>query len=38
MQPTAPVTPGTQRELGIVILPGTPQPRPMTKLPREPRT
>jgi serine/threonine protein kinase len=38
MQPTAPVTPGTARELGVVVLPGTPQPQPMTKLPKEPRT
>ncbi len=34
MQPTAPATPGTERELGVVALPGTPQPRPLTKLPK----
>jgi serine/threonine protein kinase len=35
MQPTAPATPGTERELGVVVLPGTPQPRPLTKLPKK---
>jgi eukaryotic-like serine/threonine-protein kinase len=35
MQPTAPATPGTQREFGVVVLPGTPRPRPVTKLPRK---
>ena len=28
MQPTEPPTPGTARELGVVILPGTPLSRP----------
>ena len=33
MQPTAPHTPGTKHEPGVVILPGTPQPRPMSPPP-----
>jgi eukaryotic-like serine/threonine-protein kinase len=33
MQPTAPPTPGTEREPGAIILPGTPKPRPLTSLP-----
>jgi eukaryotic-like serine/threonine-protein kinase len=33
MQPTAPATVGTERVLGI--LPGTPEPRPLTKLPKK---
>jgi hypothetical protein len=33
MQPTAPHTPGTEHEPGVVILPGTPQPRPMSPPP-----
>lgn len=32
MQPTAPPTPGTEQELGVVVIPGTPQPRPLTAL------
>jgi len=33
MQPTAPQTPGTEREPGVVILPGTPQPKARTSAP-----
>ncbi|MBI2807241.1 MAG: serine/threonine protein kinase [Planctomycetes bacterium] len=30
MQPTSPRTPGTEHEPGVIILPGTPQPRPLS--------
>lgn len=33
MQPTGPPTPGTEREPGVVVLPGTPQPRPLSSAP-----
>jgi serine/threonine protein kinase len=33
MQPTAPVTPGTEHENGVVLIPGTPSPRPMSPPP-----
>jgi len=33
MQPTAPVTPGTDHEPGVVNLPGTPSPRPLSPPP-----
>jgi serine/threonine protein kinase len=33
MQPTGPTTPGTEREPGVVILPGTPQTRPLSPTP-----
>jgi eukaryotic-like serine/threonine-protein kinase len=33
MQPTSPRTPGTEHEPGVVIIPGTPQPRPMSPPP-----
>jgi hypothetical protein len=33
MQPTEPPTPGTEREPGVVILPGTPQLRRKTPPP-----
>lgn len=33
MQLTAPQTPGTDREPGVVLIPGTPQPRPLSRPP-----
>ncbi len=33
MHPTAPHTPGTDREPGVIIIPGTPQPRPLSAPP-----
>jgi serine/threonine protein kinase len=40
MQPTSPRTGGTEHEPGVVIIPGTPQPRPMSPVPikRQPPT
>jgi hypothetical protein len=29
MQPTGPESPGTQREPGVIVLPGTPRPHPV---------
>ncbi|MBI3822658.1 MAG: serine/threonine protein kinase [Planctomycetes bacterium] len=33
MQPTGPPTPGTDREPGVIVLPGTPQPKPISPVP-----